>query len=98
MVIRMICDEWYLFADELEDLLEVFEFFRFAEHDGLTSGLSSTCTTNTMDIAFWFQWHVVDDDMREEIYVDSTSCDISSNEDTDLTVFEFGESGLSGSL
>jgi hypothetical protein len=49
-MIGVVSYEWDLFADEFEDLLEVFEFVWLTEHDRFASGLSSTSTTDTMHI------------------------------------------------
>jgi hypothetical protein len=50
VVIGVVSDKWDFLADEFEYLLEVFEFVWFAEHDGFASGLSSTSTTDTVNI------------------------------------------------
>lgn len=48
MMVWMLSNKWDLLFDQSENLLEVFEFVWFTEHDGFTSGLSSTGTTDTV--------------------------------------------------
>lgn len=97
-MIGMISDERDVFVDETSDLIEIFRFFWLAKHDRMTLEACSACPADTVDIDFGFEGHIMDDDMRELIDIDTSGCDISRDEDTDRAVFETRESFLSRSL
>lgn len=79
-------DERNLFADEFGNLVQVFYFFWFTKHDCVTLETCSSGSPDTMDVYFWFERNVVDDDVRKFVDIDSSGCDVGSDKNTDRTV------------
>lgn len=97
-MVGMISDQRDIFVDETSDLVQIFRFFRFAEHDRMTLETCSARPADTVDIDFGFEWDIMDDDMGELIDIDPSGSDICRDEDTDRAIFETCESFLSGIL
>ena len=80
---RVTSDERDFFADEFGNLVQVLHFFWFTKHDCIALESCSSRSSDTMDVYFWLEGNIVDDDVTEFVDVDSSRGDICRDKDTD---------------
>ena len=80
------------------DTLELASLLRRDEHDRMTIGTRSTSTTDTVDICLWIVWDMVVDYESDIVEIESSRCDIRTDEYSDFTSLERLDSSYSISL
>jgi hypothetical protein len=70
------------------DTLELASLLRRDEHDSMTICTRSTSTTDTVDICLWIVWDMVVDYESDIVEIESSRCDICTDEYSDFTRFE----------
>jgi hypothetical protein len=80
------------------DTLELASLLRWDEHDRMTISTCSTRTTDTMDICLWIMWDMIVHDKSDIVEIESSRCDISTDEYPDLSLFKCFDRSYSISL
>jgi hypothetical protein len=84
----MIGDYWNTLANESLDISEIGSLLAITKGNSESTGSCSSSTPNTMYIGFRLIWEIIVDDKFELIDIDPTSRNISSNEDTNIPIFD----------
>ena len=85
-MVRLIRDNRNCFSDQFFDVTKISTFFCITECNSNTLCPSASCTTNSVHVAFRFIWKFEVDHVTDTIDIDTTSCDVGSNQHTDFSL------------
>lgn len=80
------------------DITEEISFSACYEHDSLTFGTCTTGTTDSVDVCLWIFWYIVVYNEHDVLHIESTSRNISGDEDITESILEAFEGTGSVSL